>query len=87
MPWHPGTPVSDRPVSEDVAVCGAWLGMEGRARTGLAWMANASWLVPLLICLDSPQVTNESHDDGSFLHILCCSVVHSLLEAIWAVLA
>ena len=84
MPWHPGTPGSDRPVSEDVAVCGAWLGLEGRARSGLAWRANASWLVPLLICLDSPQVTNESHDDGSFLHILCRPLVHSLVEAVWA---
>ena len=62
-------------------MCGAWL--EGR----LAWRANASWLVPLLICLDSPQVTNESHDDGSFLHILCRPVVQSLVEAVWAGLA
>ena len=36
----------------------------------LAHSANASWASTLLICLDSPQVTNESHDDGSFLHIL-----------------
>ena len=87
MPWYPGTPDSVRPVSEDVVVCGARLGLEGRASTGLAWRANASWLVPLLICLDSPQVTNESHDDGSFLHILCRPVVQSLVEAVWAGLA
>ena len=36
----------------------------------LAHSANASWASTPLICLDSPQVTNESHDDGSFLHIL-----------------
>jgi hypothetical protein len=63
----------------------AWLGRPRAQWLGLE--ANASWLVPLLICLDSPQVTNESHDDGSFLHILCRPVVHNLVEAVWAGLA